>query len=226
MISASTTSVARFCLPIVTVPETCAGRKVPLKYWVSIEPGNFTRERSVWLKRSPAPVQVRSTTAGASTPVSSRKPGTVALRCARSSFWPTSNAASSATPKYSPMVLLQKSNWESWTTASGPVAGFPDCFTVSFEPKTNTNVSTQPDGSRLLKLALAARSLICSLKWLGALADTRRAADLGSDPGPLGGAPSSPQAASRRGKPIAATSRDAGRGMRLSKEKKDRKTSE
>ena len=208
-------------MPIVTVPETCAGRKVPLNHWVSIEPGNFTRERSVWLKRSPAPVQVRSTTAGASTPVSSRNPGTVAFRCAWSSFVLTSNAASSAKPKNSPIVLLQKSIWESWTTASGPVLGFPGpCFVVSFEPKTNTNVSTQPDGSTLLKLALAARSLIWNWKWLAARADTR-AADAGfSDLGPAGHLGGVVAAGEQKGEADRGDQQGQGRGMKLSNGKR------
>src|SRR3954453_12861605 len=100
------------------------------------------------------------------------------------------------------MVLLQKSIWESWTTAIGPVLGFPVCFTVSFEPKTNTNVSTHPDGSTRLKLALAARSLICSWNWLAARVEPRAAVAVALAAGSLGDSPASSQATSRRGKPI------------------------
>jgi hypothetical protein len=105
------------------------------------------------------------------------------------------------------------------------VLGFPGpSFTVSFEPKTNTNVSTHPEGSTLLKLAFAARSLIWNRRRLAARADTREVGAVVSAVCPLGGTAASPQAASRRGKPIAATSRDVGRRMRLSNGKRTLRT--
>src|SRR3954467_5668907 len=101
------------------------------------------------------------------------------------------------------MVLLQKSIWESWTTAMGPVLGFPVCFTVSFEPKTNTNVSTHHDGSTLLKLALAARPLICSRNCVGTGADPRAAVKLILAAGSLGASAASFYALSRSAEPKA-----------------------